>query len=697
MKALNISKINDGIFIGDKMAATNFNVLKQYKISHLINTCGNQIQCNLESSGIKYLTLNWQEYPSNNNIYINEDTVKKILYFIDDSIQNGDGLMIYSVRGQNRACVAIIIYLMEKYKWTLKKCKDYLSTKKKDININKSYMNQLLIFEQKLIKNNNTGLINDWNNDDDLEDDNELLMKNTYLNDVQLTKKKYLFKVMIEKYKNDLNNNIDNSNKENNKIEIIKEKPHIQWIDHLNSDNCEEKNLLYKYDINKDLFLQKRVRVISNLLWMKPIKPCIKNNYVSEKNFNEKTCELENNIKKDITEDNSMLNKNRYIEENTIDTKILRNAFIEGNMGRSRKLTYDNQDNLTSTENREDNSNDYKILDNEKRNKTDDYNFENEKNNNIKNDKIDININENISEENVKEYNQYKEKLLRSSNNHINNFMKNNKYTKYFLNSNKNIKKRAISSKKNKKINEPKLPQNKRYYLGTTNPKKTEENEKDINFIPDINPNKTQNSIKYKSNLSFNKKNKSIRTSENSKDNKINKFLGTNYSYSSKKKNNNQLLKNNYNFKIKNKPKNANIFDNYNSYNFESTKPVKINNKITYKLSNSVDKKNDNFLSGNSKIFNNLNTYATISKEMNNIKQNKMNKLNRPFSARTNNTKNYNNNYFNNSNRNSSKNIGEFFGPHHRAPSPLIKKSTTLKNVYHHNNRYQILSNINKI
>jgi hypothetical protein len=107
------------------------------------------------------------------------------------------------------------------------------------------------------------------------------------------------------------------------------------------------------------------------------------------------------------------------------------------------------------------------------------------------------------------------------------------------------------------------------------------------------------------------------------------------------------MYKNNY--KIIHKPKNAKIFSNFNSYNFQPSEPIKISNNITYKLSNSVDKNSNNFMSTDNKIFNNLNTYATISKAMNMKNDNKVKNYyhNRPLSAQKNNIKNgINNNLY---------------------------------------------------
>ena len=60
-EVINISKIKDGFFIGDKLAAISIDVVIQFKITHFINATGTQIMNQWESLGINYLTLNWSE------------------------------------------------------------------------------------------------------------------------------------------------------------------------------------------------------------------------------------------------------------------------------------------------------------------------------------------------------------------------------------------------------------------------------------------------------------------------------------------------------------------------------------------------------------------------------------------------------------------------------------------------------------
>jgi hypothetical protein len=113
-EVVNITKIKDGFFLGDEATAANLDVIIQFKITHMVNAAGSQIINAWESIGIKYLTLNWSEN-SNQNLFDQKDEIaNRIVNFIDDSFRNGEGLLVHSLRGQNRGCVVVIIYLIKK-------------------------------------------------------------------------------------------------------------------------------------------------------------------------------------------------------------------------------------------------------------------------------------------------------------------------------------------------------------------------------------------------------------------------------------------------------------------------------------------------------------------------------------------------------------------------------------------------------
>ena len=129
---LNISKIKEGFYIGDRISAISLDVIIQFKITHMINATGNQIMNQWESIGISYLTLNWSESPSQILFDSKDEIANRIVEFVDGSLLGkGEGLLAHSFKGQNRVCIVVLIYLMKKYKWSLNKSMQFLKSKNK--------------------------------------------------------------------------------------------------------------------------------------------------------------------------------------------------------------------------------------------------------------------------------------------------------------------------------------------------------------------------------------------------------------------------------------------------------------------------------------------------------------------------------------------------------------------------------------
>ena len=76
---ITLSKIRDGLFIGDNRSGTNLDLLMQFKISHIINATGIPLPYSFESIGIKYLTINWLENPPDDTIIIEDGLIPKII------------------------------------------------------------------------------------------------------------------------------------------------------------------------------------------------------------------------------------------------------------------------------------------------------------------------------------------------------------------------------------------------------------------------------------------------------------------------------------------------------------------------------------------------------------------------------------------------------------------------------------------
>jgi hypothetical protein len=251
---ISLSKIRDGLFISDSRAGTNLDLLMQFKISHIINATGIPLPYSFESLGIKYLTIDWPENPPEDTIIIKEDIISKIISFIDEANIDGEGLLGYSVSGKNRICVVIILYLIAKYNWPLKKCLEYVKKKKKDMDINNFYMNQLENYEKNFLSNKTSlkGTIS-WNNDK-IKDKDELLMSNTYMNEIKIDVMK----------KDDI---------KNNKFKIMR---NVEWGDNKKYVKQMAQPGLIHYNIDNDLFLKQYIEDVTDHLKKKPLRSCIK-------------------------------------------------------------------------------------------------------------------------------------------------------------------------------------------------------------------------------------------------------------------------------------------------------------------------------------------------------------------------------------------------------------------------------------
>ena len=282
---VNISKIEDGFFIGDRYCATNLDVIIQFKITHIINTSGNQILNQFETIGVKYFNLHYQEIPTQILFDSKDEISNKIVSFINDSFINGEGLLVHSVKGINRALVVVIIYFMKKYWWSVKKCMEFINIKVKNGKIAKYFIKQLETYEKRIKRN----MSKEWYNINSIKTAEEMIIRNTYLNSLLKTQKRNL------QYK------IDNINNPQYKMKY-NDKNHVKW------GNINEEN-------KNDLFLQKNIKEVDSHIRLRPNKKCYKDSKnIKEDTENEAIISYVNNNLKEYMS-NNIVNENIDINE----------------------------------------------------------------------------------------------------------------------------------------------------------------------------------------------------------------------------------------------------------------------------------------------------------------------------------------------------------------------------------------------
>ena len=250
---INITKIKEGFYIGDEIAGTNLDVIIQFKLTHMINATGNQIQNKWETLGIKYLTINWRDMPSQMLFDSKDELANKIVSFVDDALTKGEGLLGFSYTSQSRICIVVVIYLMKKFKWSLNKCIEFIKSRKNDVNIQKYFITQLVHFEKRLIQRGEGIQAVPWSVDD-IKDPEEKLLRNTYVNSL-LSDPKLVPKDAFQ----------------------VKKHRHIGWAD----KNSYNKEPLIHLNQAMDLCFQKDVKNVTVHKRMRPSRSCMKHKKTS--------------------------------------------------------------------------------------------------------------------------------------------------------------------------------------------------------------------------------------------------------------------------------------------------------------------------------------------------------------------------------------------------------------------------------
>lgn len=83
-------KIRDGLFIGDQLAAQDYEFVVTNKVTHIINTAGLQIRNYWESIGVKYLTFDWVDQDCQVILDSSNRNSNLIFDFIEEAYEQGE-------------------------------------------------------------------------------------------------------------------------------------------------------------------------------------------------------------------------------------------------------------------------------------------------------------------------------------------------------------------------------------------------------------------------------------------------------------------------------------------------------------------------------------------------------------------------------------------------------------------------------
>ncbi|CAD8122410.1 unnamed protein product [Paramecium sonneborni] len=166
-------KIMDGLFVGNSRAPLERDFIIINKINYIINCAACELTYNGSGNSISF---NWRDIDEQKIVTV--ENIQNIYGFIETAINNGEGVLFFSLRGQSRALTALTAYLMYKYNWSLFKTLQYLNSRRKNFEIRAAFLKQLMNFETQYFKDKE--ISRNWDNN--IENQEIQVIQNTYLN-----------------------------------------------------------------------------------------------------------------------------------------------------------------------------------------------------------------------------------------------------------------------------------------------------------------------------------------------------------------------------------------------------------------------------------------------------------------------------------------------------------------------------------
>lgn len=169
--------VMDGLFLGDRDAGEDLKFFMENKVTRVINCAAGAIDNYWEPIGVNYLNYFWKDDDSQTILDESNETVGQFSSFIEEALDQGEGVLVQSFRGQSRACCVLAAYLMKKFNWCLQQAIEYLYFRCPVLSVNDGFLSQLESFEERLEETNSQS--EDSNSGDAWDG---LVLENTFVN-----------------------------------------------------------------------------------------------------------------------------------------------------------------------------------------------------------------------------------------------------------------------------------------------------------------------------------------------------------------------------------------------------------------------------------------------------------------------------------------------------------------------------------
>ena len=137
------SQILPGIYLGNYINANNLEEIRRLRINYILN-CASDIKINNLPTDVKYCHLDMIDSPQLNIFQY----FGKAFAFIELARKNNCNILIHCKLGISRSTSILIAYMIKHYGYSVKKSLDLIKSKRKQVNPNNGFINQLYSFER---------------------------------------------------------------------------------------------------------------------------------------------------------------------------------------------------------------------------------------------------------------------------------------------------------------------------------------------------------------------------------------------------------------------------------------------------------------------------------------------------------------------------------------------------------------------
>lgn len=179
-KLIGAIKVMDGLFMGDILASQDLEFITSNSVNSIVNT-SIELPNTFESYGVEYLNLNWIQNIQS-PLFKSYSELENSFKFVSEKMKKKECVLVISTYGKNRCGTFLILYLMQRFRWSYGMTLQFIQSRRFDVKIKKSYLEGIKDLQKDMVTFGRGALTYQWGVPSNQKDSEEVLVMHTYLN-----------------------------------------------------------------------------------------------------------------------------------------------------------------------------------------------------------------------------------------------------------------------------------------------------------------------------------------------------------------------------------------------------------------------------------------------------------------------------------------------------------------------------------